>query len=160
MVVLGIDPGATGGLAVVSTAPDRLPLLEEAMLMPMCKRGNKNIVDAETLHRWLLAWSIDQVVIEQVTAFGMGLATAFAFGRSCGSVETVAQLICPRIEWVTPNVWKKHFQLPGGKRNKQASLDLAKRKFGEMPAWSLKKNDGIAEAALMCQWFLDRNARM
>ena len=166
MVILGIDPGIKGGLAIVSTNSG-LPEMLAWMRTPSLKQGKHNIVDAAKVYRWLEVWIIDQVVIEKVTSYGMGLATAYAFGKSCGSVEAIAQLKTPRIEWVTPNVWKKHFQLS---KNKRASLDLAQTKFGKVDLnkkmvlhtclWDLAANDGIAEAALLCQWFLDKKINM
>jgi len=157
MILLGIDPGIKGGLAIVSTESYRQPYVEEGIRMPSFKQGKHNLVDADAVFKWLTQWPIDQVVIEQVTSYGMGLATAMAFGKSVGSVTAVAQLTCKRIEWVTPAVWKKTFQLS---KDKQASIDLARKKFGDSFRWNFKADDGIAEAALLCQWYLDKNAKM
>ncbi len=157
MILLGIDPGIAGGLAVVRYKLGSAPYVGAGMRMPSFKQGKHNLVDAKVITDWLKQWPIDQVVVEKTTSYGMGLATAYAFGKSTGSVEAIAQLVCGRIEWVTPAVWKKTFQLSS---DKQASLDLAKKKFGDSFKWTFKADDGIAEAALLCQWYLDKLSRM
>jgi crossover junction endodeoxyribonuclease RuvC len=156
MILLGIDPGISGGLAIVSTDTGRAPYVEEGTRTPSFKQGKHTLVDADDIFKWLTQWPIDQVVIEKTTSYGMGLATAYAFGKSCGSVEAIAQLACKRIEWVTPAVWKRHFKLS---KDKQASLDLAHRCFGRSFQWDKKADDGIAEAALLCQWYLDKKVQ-
>ena len=124
--------------------------------MPSFKQGKHRLVDVRKINAWLPG-VVDQVVVEKVTSYGMGLATAFAFGKSTGSAEAVAQLHCQRIEWVTPAVWKKHFQLS---KDKQASLDACHKKFGDSFHWTKKADDGVAEAALLCQWFLDKKTNL
>jgi|TARA_R110000823_G_scaffold23531_13_gene70192 hypothetical protein len=152
MMLLGIDPGISGGLAIVSTHKG-LPVVVDGMRMPAFKQGKHNLVDARAIHIWLTGRNIDQVVIEKVTSYGMGLATAFAFGDSTGSARSIAQLHCDRMEFVTPAVWKKTFQLS---KDKQAGLDLCHNKFGKSFKWQFKADDGIAEAALLTLWFLDK----
>jgi len=133
-----------------------LPRVVDGMRMPSFRQGRHNLVDVRKINDWLPD-VVDQVVIEKVTSYGMGLATAFAFGKSTGAAEAVAQIHCPRVEWVTPAVWKKHFQLG---KNKQDSLDACHKKFGSSFRWTLKADDGIAEAALLCQWFLDKKINL
>ena len=40
--------------------------------------------------------------------------------------------------------------------SKKESLDLARLKFGESELWSIKSNDGIAEAALLTLFWLEK----
>ena len=58
--------------------------------------------------------------------------------------------------YVSPSVWKKAFGLSS---SKQASLDLAKLKFGNDKIWDIKSNDGIAEAALISLFWIERFGR-
>jgi len=157
MILLGIDPGATGGLAVVSTDVGRLPYIEEACRMPTVKVRSKTLVDSDELFKWLMAWPIDAAIIEWVHAMPrQGVSSSFSFGRSTGAVEAVAMLVTKRVEFVSSTQWKKHFGLSS---SKQASIDLARRLFGKSYTWDKKADDGIAEASLMCRWFLDKQAR-
>ena len=151
MIVLGIDPGVSGGAAMLSNDPNPTAVLGAAR-MPTYVEGKKTLVDADNLFRWWMAWPIDVAVIEWVHAMPkQGVTSSFSFGRSTGSVEAVAQLCAKRVVWVSPQRWKKHFGLGS---DKYASLDLVQEKF---PGWQWTKRveDGLAEAALMALWYLD-----
>jgi hypothetical protein len=54
------------------------------------------------------------------------------------------------VNWVTPQKWKKHFSLSS---DKAASLDRARLEFGASSLWTVKANDGIAEAALIALYW-------
>jgi hypothetical protein len=96
---------------------------------------------------------IDVAVIEWVHAMPkQGTVSTFAFGRATGAVEAVAQLTAERVVWVTPQRWKKFYGLS---RDKTASINLAKEKFGSAWKWDKRAEDGIAEAALMALWYVD-----
>ena len=153
MIILGIDPGITGGSAIISTETYRKPIVEEATRMPSYIENKKKLVDADALFKWWMEWPIDVAVIEWVHAMkGNGVTSSFAFGRATGSVEAVAQLCAKRVIWVTPQRWKKFFGLS---RDKTASINLAKEKFGSAWKWHKRVEDGIAEAALMALWYVD-----
>jgi crossover junction endodeoxyribonuclease RuvC len=154
MIILGIDPGISGGSAIISTETYRKPIVEEAMRMPSYIENKKKLVDADALFKWWMEWPIDVAVIEWVHAMPkQGTVSTFAFGRSTGAVEAVAQLTAKRVIWVTPQRWKKHYALL--KKDKGASLKLAQQKFGSTFTWHKLVEDGIAEAALMALWYVD-----
>jgi hypothetical protein len=121
--------------------------------MPTYIENKKKLVDADALFkRWMLG-PIDVAVIEWVHAMrGNGVTSSFAFGRATGAVEAVAQLTAERVVWVTPQRWKKFYGLS---RDKTASINLAKEKFGSAWRWDKRVEDGIAEAALMALWYVD-----
>ena len=52
-----------------------------------------------------------------------------------------------------PAIWKKSMGLGPSKKE---SLDLARLKFGESDLWNIKSNDGIAEAALLTLFWLEK----
>lgn len=157
MILLGIDPGIGGGLAIVSTDKHRPPIVEEAVRMPMWRERTKKLVDARSIDEWVSAWEPEVAVIEWChSMIGQGVSSSFSFGRACGAVEAVAMVHAGRIDWVSASVWKKHFGLTS---SKQASLDLAKRVYGSSWRWHKKVEDGIAEAALLCQWYLDKKVQ-
>ena len=140
MNVLGIDPGKSGGLAVVSREINSLPKIIFAIKMPTLQINNKKIIDIS--------------VIEKVHAMPrQGVTSSFQFGRSYGAIEGLCQILSSRIDYVAPVVWKKAMGLDS---SKQASLDLARMKFGESNLWQKKSNDGIAEAALLCLFWLEK----
>lgn len=160
MNILGIDPGASGGLAIVTTKVIRPPRIEHGMRMPLTSHRGKKLVDAKAVFKWLHTHEdhgiiIDVAVCEWVHAMPrQGVSSSFSFGRSTGAVEAIASLYAERMVWVTPVAWKKHFGLS---KDKQASIDAARHYFGRSYHWERKADEGIAEAALMAQWYVDKN---
>jgi crossover junction endodeoxyribonuclease RuvC len=154
MNILGIDPGLGGGLAIVSAKGIRPPMIEDGIRMPTTSHRGKRIVDAPAVYDWLKIAdiNIDACVVEQVSG-RPGQKGVFQFGRATGAVEAIAMLFAERMSWVTPQVWKKHFGLT---KDKQQSIDEACHRFGYSYHWDKKADDGIAEAALLAQWYLDK----
>jgi crossover junction endodeoxyribonuclease RuvC len=154
MIILGIDPGAKGGLAVVEYKPGELPVILGGIRMPTIMERTKTLVDGNTILLWVKPWHIDLTVLEWVSAMPkQGVTSSFSFGRATGAVETVARYKGDRVEWVSPAMWKNHFGLS---KDKRASMDKAAHLFGESFEWTRKADDGIAEAALMTHWFVDK----
>jgi crossover junction endodeoxyribonuclease RuvC len=144
-------------MAIVSTDDGRMPFVEEGSRMPVVLERQKRLVDTVDISGWLKAWEIDVAIIEWVHAMPrQGVSSSFTLGRAAGAVEALAMVHAHRVEWVTPKRWKGHFSLSS---DKQLSLDKAKRVFGRSFNWTKKADDGIAEAALMCQWFLDTRGK-
>ena len=147
-MIIGIDPGKSGGVAML----DGDGKLVSARRMPILKHGKRDLVDTAVLYDWLDARPVSTIVLEQVNAMpGQGSVSGFNFGRHTGSVEGWALCLgCP-VQWVTPQKWKKHFNLS---KDKRASLDRARLDFGEDDRWKVLANDGIAEAGLIALWYL------
>jgi crossover junction endodeoxyribonuclease RuvC len=152
MQILGIDPGITGGVAVISAEGIRPPMIEDGMRMPLTSHRGKRIVDGVKLNDWLERFDIEAAVVEQVNG-RPGQAGVFQFGRATGAAEAIAMLHAERMSWVTPPVWKQHFGLS---KDKQQSIDEARHRFGNSYCWDKKADNGIAEAALLAQWYLDK----
>lgn len=161
MRVLGIDPGATGGLAVVDFA-GKTPTLVAACNMPMTMVRTKKVVDARKLDDWLYGqWplnpprNIDQGVCELVSAMPkQGVSSTFQFGRSFGAAEMIMPLHCEKWDYVIPRSWKAGMGLTS---KKNASLDLATRLLGTNEFWKRQMDDGVAEAALMTIYWVRKN---
>jgi crossover junction endodeoxyribonuclease RuvC len=149
MNVMGVDPGATGGLAVVTTGKDGLLSLVAAMPMPMRDVKSKQTVLSVDVLRFIDANNVSSVILENVHSMPrQGVASSFQFGRVFGAVESLIWTAMEPI-YVEPGVWKKYMGLS---KEKAKAIDLATNIFGEKVAkeyWPLKKHDGVAEAALM-----------
>ena len=157
MNVLGIDPGKSGGLAVVQSKTNQIPKIIKAIKMPTLIVNTKKIIDISKLKSQLDNIPISVAIIEKAHAMPrQGVTSSFQFGRSYGAVEGLWQIVTSRIDYVSPSVWKKAFGLSS---SKQASLDLAKLKFGNDKIWDIKSNDGIAEAALISLFWIERFGR-
>ena len=157
MIVLGIDPGQTGGLALVDSYNGGF--IVEAMAMPVMKVGKKKSLDITAALLWMTdnddGADIDVGVIEKVHAMPkQGVSSSFQFGRMFGSAEAIMYISCVQKDYVAPRVWKKDMGLTS---DKHASMDLATRLFGDDARknyWQLKKHEGVAEAALIALWWI------
>lgn len=147
--VIGVDPGATGGIALLEEGK-----LIDAMMMPIMQANGKVSVDSAVLTNWFYGHLTGDCmfVIEAVHAMPkQGVSSSFQFGKMYGAVEALAISTGYRVEHVTPAVWKKAFHLS---RDKTASIDAARLRFGrELDQYvTLKKHEGIAEAALLAAY--------
>jgi len=145
-MILGIDPGKSGGVSMVTDDGE----LVDGIRMPILKHGKRDVVDTSKMSEWTSGFSLDCIVIEQVGAMpAQGVTSMFNFGRHTGAVEGWAvDYQCP-VHWVTPRKWKSHFNLS---KDKRASLDRARLEFGADNRWDVLANDGIAESALIALW--------
>lgn len=173
-VVLGIDPGKHGALALLDSYGEILWVED----MPLV--GNQ--VDA----RELADLVFDAVsgtgegngeciaVIEDVhSSPQMGVVGAFSFGKSLGIVLGVCAAEAVRIEMVSPHRWKAAMRLnvPTAKGTKNtfgrtgtAAKELARaRAIDRWPRsrerFKNKKDADRAEAALIGLWWIEDNAR-
>ena len=114
----------------------------------------KKIVDTKLLYESISAFKIDISIIEKVHAMPrQGVTSSFQFGRSFGSLETLAYLLSQRVDYVAPAVWKKYLGVGSSKKD---SLDMARLKFGKNEVWEKKTNDGIAEASLLVLYWISK----
>ncbi len=150
MNIGGVDPGVTGGLAMVGKST-------ETICMPMATTCNgKDIVDGLAVANWFLHRHADVVVVEAAGARpGQGVVSMFRFGFVTGQVVGALQAAGIGIYRVPPRVWKKHMGLL--KQDKKQSLVRAREEFPEnVDEFKRKTVDhGRAEAALMAVWYLD-----
>ena len=154
MLVLGIDPGSSGGLALVENNLNALPKIILALRMPTVTIYGKKIIDTKKIARELQDHPIEVTIIEKVHAMPkQGVTSSFQFGRNFGGIETLSYLYSNRVDYVAPAIWKKSLGLGTSKKE---SLDLARLKFGDSELWHLKSNDGIAEAALLTLFWIEK----
>lgn len=161
MNYLGIDPGASGALALLHLKPDaagRVDSFLQVEDMPTLEINGKRRIDlyklAGILEMWAGLYVIERAVIENVNAMPkQGVASSFYFGFAAGAAQmAVAGRAIPMV-LVVPQVWKKVYGLRGGPENKDASRAAASRLFpGAAHYWERKKDDGRAEAALLAHY--------
>lgn len=151
MLVLGIDPGLSGALALYDPdggllSVDDVPVLEARRASGKIKRS----VDAYELSRLIdsLSKHIGIVMLEQVGVRpGEGAVGAFSFGEGYGLIRGICCANFLRVELVTPQVWKRAMGVKGDKDESRArASQLMPTNCG---LWPLKKHDGRAEAALI-----------
>lgn len=153
-VVVGIDPGLSGALALLDVESKFMTVLSMPSRM---KASGRREVDPEALldelspllrHRKPLGF-----VIERVSAMpGQGVSGMFSLGDSFGVVRAIAESYFPaKLKYVSASVWKKSLGLTG--KDKAASLSLARRLYpAARPHLYRKKDEGRAEALLLAHY--------
>lgn len=142
MIFIGIDPGKSG-----------------AMVARMADGTMKSAVFDENAYCDLLE-SISTLsnhtfcCLERVGAMPkQGLSSTFNFGENFGFIQGLLYAYSIPFELVRPQVWKKEFGITS---DKNTSIQVCKRLFPELNLLRTEKcrkpHDGIAEAALMCEY--------
>lgn len=139
MIYIGIDPGKDGALAVISQEgePDIIPFSPDAY------RAVLSHMPREC-----------KCCLERVGAMPkQGVSSMFHFGENYGFIQGLLTAYSIPYELVTPNKWKKEFQVTS---DKNSSIAVCKRLF---PGVSMRKtdrcrtdHDGMAEALLMAEY--------
>lgn len=153
-MILSIDPGLSGGLAVVDGAV--LMAVEEMPVTTSAINEKKQIVDADeliaTIASWQLWFGVDKCCIERVGARpNQGVTSMFNFGLSYGVTIGVATALGLSMSYVTPQKWKKDLELDNQKDSSRYMAYSLWPDFDDR--FKRKKDDGVAEAALIGLWY-------
>ena len=113
MRIFGIDPGLSGGIAILDDNK-----IKEIFDMPVMSDGKKN---KRQLNSALLAQLFKDnikdmedtvMIVEQVNAMpGQGVTSMFNFGQTFGAIKGISAALGLPIFFVRPAKWKKHFEL-------------------------------------------------
>ena len=158
MIVIGIDPGLNGAVALLR--PDTMKL-ERVIDIPTIGKKPR-VVDITKLFLHLSDIEhVDETVIcwleEAWARPAQGVSSSFKCGRVIGNIEAV--MVCHGfpIRTVTPAVWKRHFGLAAKGKTKHDSRAHATRMFpASADLFSRVKDDGRAEAALVALYGAER----
>ena len=164
MIVLGIDPGLTGALALISH--NGLLAVHD---IPTMIKGNgegavKNQIDpgalADLLRAWIEGKDKNEIMV-MIESQGpvrlpgnkiLGGASAFSLAYTAGVIEgVVTTLRLPR-ELVTPSVWKKALGLTAkGPDKKALARAMAQRYYPEADIHRVRDHNR-AEAILIARY--------
>lgn len=154
VVVLGIDPGLHGGLAVLTRDGDPVDL------KPMPVVGGE--VDGNALAVYLLGIGVKHtpamVAMEKVGARpGQGVCSMFTFGVGYGMVRGILTTLGIPHELVTPKKWQAH--VVGGTDGpdpKAKALLYVTRRFPGLnlkaTTRSRKPHDGLVDAVCLAEY--------
>lgn len=162
-VMLGIDPGQTGAIAIVCDGEPSgfidMPLMDRktvgqeintAKLASDLREVRRNYPDAKFM-----------AIVEDVHSMPkMSISAMFKFGESFGALKGVLGALGIGYRLVQPQKWKKHFGLirngetPEAKRAyKDQSRTLAIQRYPNASEHLARKKDGgRADALLMAIW--------
>lgn len=143
-VVVGIDPGLTGAIAVLGADGNFISVEDMPAL--------GGFVSGKLLADLLMPFTWDVAVVERVHSMpSQGVASSFTFGRALGVVEGVLGALGVRVLWAPPGTWKRSWGLIG--KDKNASRLLALERWPEAAdRLKRKKDNGRAEALLIAAW--------
>lgn len=151
-LVIGIDPGVSGAIAVVSEddnaiSVDDMPTVEIRGKRHVCPHGLRAVLDGHDLK------SVRAVVLEHVQGVqGTGATSAFSFGRSFGVVEGVVAGLGLALVLVRPQVWTKALNVSRDKGDhRRVASNLWPASAG---LFARVKDDGRADAGLLCHWWV------
>lgn len=141
MIIIGIDPGLSGGIAIVENRN-----VLATYKMPIVKCGTKREIDSQTLKDILETWRTlpngTSIVIEKVHAMPkQGVKSVFTFGRGFGIVEGLCVGVGIPYEFVIPQVWQSILNGIDKTLKKKRSIVYCK---GRYP--SLEITDGESDA--------------
>jgi len=155
MIIVGIDPGAHGGIAAIdgsgrvflSVKP--MPLLDGE-------------VDVCTIWKWFSEWRPDAIWIEHVHAMPkQGVTSMFSFGANVGMLHAVSKLYLNQpnntLKFVSPQRWMKALHLPGlVGTTKERSIATARKLFPKVDFLATSRSrvphDGMVEALLVAEF--------
>jgi crossover junction endodeoxyribonuclease RuvC len=160
MIVLGIDPGIDGGLAVMDGETGQLLSLDDMPTVSIrVGKTERDRVDTAQLAEIITGADPAHVVVEKVGGMPTDAAVwAFNFGLAAGLVEGVVTALSIPLTYVQPMAWRKALgvTLPAGStspQRKEASRQRALQLFPAHAAKLARKCDhGRAEAALIASW--------
>jgi hypothetical protein len=157
MIIIGVDPGLHGAIAVLDGGALR-EILDTPIFETLVGKKKRSRLDkARLLHevgRLRRDYGAGLAVLEDVSSRpDDGAIQAFAFGRVVGALDMVFTGYGYRIEYVRPQVWKKALHVPA---LKSAACARADEIFPEHRAeWRGARGglrDGRAEAAMIAKY--------
>lgn len=165
MIILGIDPGASGALAWVETGAGVRPRLLAVADAPtlQVKSGNSMKTRIDLPGLVALVGTVgaihppDLAVIETVGSRpGEGVGSVFAFGYATGLATGVVAGVCDvPVEQITPQVWRRFARVTGDKDDaRQKAMEYFSDQANH---FKRKKDHGRADAALIAFGYALKN---
>ena len=158
MIVIGIDPGKSGGLVIINSSeviPEKKVSLHKC---PSSTNGMSAILRQAKSSAWIDEQDI-HIAIEKVWAFPTDArSSAFKFGVNYGMwLGIIGSLNLPFME-VPPQTWMKAYDpLPKEKKDrKKAIKDIAIDMLSDMFNNEQRVTYAVSDAALIALWCLER----
>lgn len=156
-LILGIDPGLTGAVALIGPAGT---LVED---LPVIRDGRFAWIDGSALVHLLRQWGVGDPATESIAFVeraqampGQGVSSSFQTGLTAGSLLAALQCAGVGIRLVQPRAWKVALGLAGDpadtdRERKQRSIDRARLRFPHL-RMDRAKDHNRAEALLLAAY--------
>ena len=161
MIVVGIDPGLSGAIAILEN--NKVLNIFDMPVMAEGKKNKRQLNSAQLvsiIKDGTRPESEIAVVVEQVNAMpGQGVTSMFNFGQTFGAIKGVCAALELPIFFVRPSKWKKHFELIN------SSKDSSRTKVIEMyPSLSSqlakKKDVNKSDAILIARFYTETRLKV
>ena len=156
MKIIGIDPGLSGGIAILEN--NKVLNMFDMPVMPEGKKNKRQLNSAQLVN--LIKENIKPneeiaVIVEQVNAMpGQGVTSMFNFGQSFGILKGICSAMQLPMYFVRPTKWKKYFNLINSE--KDASRTKAIEVFPYFSSeLSRKKDSNKADAILIASFYYE-----
>ena len=154
MIVVGIDPGLSGAIAILEN--NKVLNIFDMPVMAEGKKNKRQLNSAQLVSIIKDNTKIDTeiaVVVEQVNAMpGQGVTSMFNFGQTFGAIKGICAALDLPIFFVRPSKWKKHFDLI--KSSKDSSRTKAIEMYPKLSNQLAKKKDvNKSDAILIARYF-------
>ena len=154
MIIIGIDPGVSGAICILTDG--KITEIYEMPTMIDGKKNKKQVNGAEVtniINKELVNEKDINVVIEHVSAMpGQGVTSMFNFGQSFGVLKGICAALKLPVHFIRPVKWKKHFNLIN--TEKDASRTKVIEVFPYISSKISKKKDANkADAILIARFF-------
>lgn len=157
LIIVGIDPGKSGGVAAVGNVD--APVVVENMAMPTLPDGT---VDVAALQDFLIRVAPNSAVVERPYILGRQKG-ALTIGANFGRLTATLDLCGVPYTLVRPQSWQKEVLVVGGDDTKEASvatcltlnLTLQKTSSRSNARW----HDGVSDANLIALYGLLASGR-
>lgn len=152
-MILGIDPGLHGALALYNEDTEALSVFDVPTLNIGKGKAKKLVIDEYALARAIddIAATVSEVWLEKVwTMPGEGPVGAFSFGRTYGLIRGICCANFLTIQDVTPQTWKGALKVTGNKNNSRLRASALFPRSAHL--WPLKKHADRSEAALIAYY--------
>ena len=161
MIVVGIDPGLSGAIAILEN--NKVLNIFDMPVMAEGKKNKRQLNSAQLvsiIKDGTRPESEIAVVVEQVNAMpGQGVTSMFNFGQTFGAIKGVCAALELPIFFVRPSKWKKDFELIN------SSKDSSRTKVIEMyPSLSSqlakKKDVNKSDAILIARFYTETRLKV
>lgn len=144
----GIDPGLSGGLAVLDLKNYFLHVWDTPTYTQQVSGKNRKRCDAHAYGEALQTFPLDLVMLERVQSTpNDGHVGAFTFGKVTGTAIGLVIGLGYELEEVSPAKWKMQLGVPANKEAARQRASALLPKCADM--WRRQMDDGRAEAALI-----------
>lgn len=121
MIILGIDPGKTGAIAIFDTdtfkcAIAQLPMINKVLKSKKARK--RSFMNTEALRDFIRKYPTEMIAyLEDVASSPqMGVVSAFTFGENFGTLKGLLGGLDIPVNLVRPQLWKRVLKLPADKK--------------------------------------------